>query len=163
MKKIALMIGALCFVFASCNNTVSTQEESVENPPMEKKCHHHGDKHCPQMTEEQKAECEAFRTQWNDWANLDDNAKKELITTAKARIDEREAKIKAEREAMEAKKAEMDAKWNNFDNLTLDEQKELLDFKMHCCKPCCKNKCDKKEQPCGGHEKGACPNKPAQE
>ena len=45
MKKIALMIGALCFVFASCNNTVSTQEESVENPPMEKKCQGHGDRY----------------------------------------------------------------------------------------------------------------------
>ena len=58
----------------------------------------------------------------------------ELIKKAKQSIDDREAKIKAYKDSI-------DALWNDFDNLTIEQQKSLLKHKMHgfhkggFCKP----------------------------
>ena len=142
MKKLTVLAGVLCFVFVSCCN------KAEEAPVEDKQCankeqHEHGK--C-KMTEEQKAECEAFRKQWDDWANLTEDTKKELIAKKKACIDKKNAE-------MEAKMAACKEEWATFDNLSLDEQKALIDKRMNCCKKkCCKE--DKKEcqKKCEGKE-----------
>ncbi len=149
MKKLAVLAGALCFVFVSCNNKPAEAPANEECTQKEQKQHEHGG--C-KMSEEQKAECDAFRKQWDDWANLTDDAKKELITKTKARIDQQNAE-------MEAKMAACKAEWANFDNLTLDEQKALIDKRMQCGKKCdgdkkcckdgkkdCEKKCEGKKE-----------------
>jgi hypothetical protein len=151
MRKLAVVASALCFIFVSscsnCNKNTdegtatcdSTQQQEVK-------------KECCKMTEEQKAECEAFCKQWKDWSNLTEDVKKELIAQTKARFDKQDAE-------MEAKLAVCKAEWATFDNLTLDEQKALLDKRMQCGKKChgekkccnkdkesCEKKCDAKKE-----------------
>ena len=134
MKKLTVLAGVLCFVFVSCCNKTADAPKEEQCTKEEK--HEHN---CCKMTEEQKAECEAFRKQWDDWANLTDDVKKELVAKKKACIDKKYAEMDAK---MEACKAE----WATFDNLSLDEQKALIDKRDCCKKKCCKDdkKCDKK-------------------
>ncbi|MBO4738404.1 MAG: hypothetical protein J5606_02455, partial [Bacteroidales bacterium] len=166
MKKILMFAGALCFVFASCCNNApeaeATEETQEMNCPKDKgpKC---------QMTEEEKAECEAFRQKWEDWANLDETAKKELISTAKTKIDAKRAEMKAHLAEMQAKMEEQETAWADFDNKTLDEQKAMLDEAMKCGhhgpKPCFKDgengpkPCCKEQKPCCKEDKKPCEKK----
>ncbi len=148
MKKLTLLLGALCFVFASCcNNAEQTTENGVVTEQTEKcskkecpkdKCCKKERACCPKMTEEERAEMEAFKAQWKDWENQTEEVKKELIDKAICKINAKEA-FKKE---MEAKIAEMETKWQNISSLSLEEQKEVIDWKMgkRCCK---KQKCDK--------------------
>jgi hypothetical protein len=145
MKKLTVLAGILCFVFVSCCN--KTAEAPNEDQCTKEEKH----ESCCKMTEEQKAECEAFRKQWDDWANLTDDVKKELVGKMKVRIDEKYVEMEAKLEACKAE-------WATFDNLSLDEQKALIDKKMQCGKKCCKDgkKCDKKcEKKCEGKKEGA--------
>ena len=158
-----MFAGALCFVFASCCNnapeTEATEETQEMNCPKEKgpKCH---------MSEEEKAECEAFKQKWEDWANLDETAKKELISTAKTKFDAKRAEMKAHLAEMQAKMEEQETAWADFDNKTLDEQKAMLDEAMKCGKhgpkPCCKDgergpkPCCKEQKPCCKEDKPCC-------
>jgi hypothetical protein len=119
-------------------------EEKQEQPKHE----------CCKMSEEQKAECEAFCKQWKDWTNLTDDVKKDLIAKTKERFDKQDAE-------RDAKIAECKAEWANFDKLTLDEQKALIDKRMQCEKKCCKTdkKCCKEgkkegEQKCDAKKEG---------
>jgi hypothetical protein len=141
MKKLAVLAGVLCFVFVSCCNKTEAPKEEGQCTKEEK--HEEG---CCKMTEEQKAECEAFRKQWDNWANLTDDAKKELVAKGKSCIDEKFAKMEAKIEACKAD-------WLAFDNLDIEEQKALIDKKMQCGKKHCKNskkqcekKCEKKSE-----------------
>ena len=62
--------------------------------------------------------------------------------------DEQKAEFEAKKAEMEAKCAEMKAAWENFDNLNLDEQKDLIMGRLEGCgepKPCCKGE----GKPCG--------------
>ena len=153
MKKLAMLISVCCFVFVSCNNQpAQAPEESTEH-----KCEGHK-KCCKELTEEQKADMEA----WKNWDSQTTEKKEELVAKRKECIDNRMAKKqekcdaekKEECPAKAAKCAEMKAQFENWDNLTLDEKKALLD-EMPCCgkKQCCKggNKkgCEKK---CEGKE-----------
>jgi hypothetical protein len=133
MKKLTVLAGVLCFVFVSCCNKTADAPEEKQCTKEEK--HEHGS--C-KMTEEQKAECEAFRKQWNDWENLTDDVKKDLVGKMKVRIDEKHA-------AMEAKMKACKAKWATFDNLSIDEQKALIDKQMACGKEKCCKKDDEKQ------------------
>jgi hypothetical protein len=138
MKKLAVLISVCCFVFASCNNKPAPEQvDEVAPETCEAK------KECCQMTEEQKADMAA----WKDWDNQTIEKKEELVAKCKACIDKKMAEKKeqcdAEKtEACPEKKAkceEMKAKFDNWDNLTLDEKKALLD-EMSCCKKkCCKD------------------------
>jgi hypothetical protein len=140
MKKLAVLAGVLCFIFVSCcNKTTDTPKEEC----VKEEKHEHG---CCKMTEEQKAECEAFRKQWDDWANLTDDVKKELVAEGKSRIDKKFAKMEAKIEACKAD-------WATFDDLGLEDQKAFIDKKMQCGKQHCKNskkqcekKCEKKSE-----------------
>ena len=137
MKRLTVLAGVLCFVFVSCCNKTA-------DVPEENQCTKDEKHECCKMTEEQKAECEAFRKQWDDWANLTDDVKKELVGKMKVRIDEKYAK-------MEAEFAACKAEWATFENLSLDEQKALIDKRMCCKKSCCKKSCDKTcEKKCEG-------------
>ncbi|MDD4848692.1 MAG: hypothetical protein PHR53_08020, partial [Bacteroidales bacterium] len=143
----------------------------------EKKC-------CHEMTPEEKA----FQADWENWATQTEEKKAELVATAKQKLDEKRAaceakkaalteeekaecakkeaemteECKAKKAEMEAKKAELDAKLANWANLTVEEQKVLIDeVKANCkCHGKCQkgegeHKCQKAEE--GGHE--GCPNK----
>ena len=165
MKKLLIFASALCFVFASCsNNTTETNTPAEPEEMQEMNCPKDKGPKC-QMTEEEKAECEAFRQKWNDWANLDDAAKKELITTAKAKVDERRTEMKNQLAEAQAQMEAQETAWADFDNKTLDEQKEMLDNAMKCDKhhgpkPCCK---DEKKPCCKDGEKPCCKKGPKPE
>jgi len=141
MKKLTVLAGVLCFVFVSCCN--KTAEAPIEEQCTKEGKHEHSG--C-KMTEEQKEFCK----QWDDWANLTDDVKKELVAKKKACIDKKLAKKEAKLEACKAE-------WATFDNLSLEEQKALIDKKMACSKKqkCCKKQdkkhCEKKcEKKCEG-------------
>ena len=150
MKKFMFVAIAGLFVFASCGNKakeVTTETEEVTQ--VDTKC-------CKELTEEQKADCAA----WKDWDNQTPERKQELVNKKKECIDkcmaEKEAKCAESKEACtktdeeKAKCAEFKAKWDAFATLTVDEQKALID-EIKCCKEskkCCKeegeNACEKK-------------------
>jgi len=106
-----LLVGAACFLLASC---CSNEEKCPATP--EKEGQH---KCCKEMTEEQKQAC----ADWNNWANIDDARKEALLKDKKDGYD----KCQAERAEREAQKAAIDAKMANWDKFTLDEKKALID------------------------------------
>jgi len=67
-----------------------------------------------------------MKAKWEKWMKFDSLSKEEqiaILKEKKAEIDKREAEIAA-------KKAEMEQRWANFDNLSIEEQKQLIDMKM---------------------------------
>lgn len=143
MKRLSLLAGVLCLVFVACCS--KTETEPKQDEVTEKQaCNKEESPCCKNMTEEQKAECKEFCEKWKDFDNQTEEVQKDLVLKAKAKIDEQEAE-------MAAKKAEFDAKWVNFNNLPVGEQKALIEMKMHCKKGnCCKGdgegkKCQKSE------------------
>jgi len=148
MKKLAVLVSALCFVFVGCNcNAPATEPTETEDST---KCE--GKQEC-QLTEEQKAEIAA----WEDWANQTPEKKAELVANRKACIDKKMAekaeKCDATEEQCPEKKAkceEMKAKLANWDKLDVEAKKALLDEMKPCCKDkkCCKEgekkECEKK-------------------
>jgi hypothetical protein len=156
MKKIALILSTMCFVFmVSCCGGGEQQDgqccdkDKKECCDKDKKCPCQEGKcdkeNCPCtkggccMTEEQKAECQAFKEKWEKFDTLTPAEQAELIAKKKECFDKK-------RESMKAKIAECDAKWAEYDKLTTPaEQKAFLD-QMSCCKkkPCDGDKkCDK--------------------
>jgi hypothetical protein len=160
MKKLLALLVASFVLFSCCNNA---KKDECKNK-----------KECCEMTEEQKADLAA----WNDWDNQTDEKKAELVEKYKNCIDQKAKCCKKDGEKKECckkdgekkecckkelteeqKKAceEFKAKWENWDNLTINEKKALLDQKMECCKAkkeCCKAKkeCCKKD----GEKKECC-------
>lgn len=156
-----LMAAACCLTFTACNNN-KPAEQPAEGTEMqsEEPC-------CKEMTEEQKAQMEACKKaaeDWENWENISEDRKNELLNDRKAKYDEMQEMKKAQEE----KKAAFEAAMNNWDNLTIDERKAAFD-NMGCCggckkgegKGCCKGDkqgCQKGE----GHgckKEGGCPNK----
>jgi hypothetical protein len=128
MKKLfILMAAACCLTFTACNNKPAEQPAECTETQSEEPC-------CKEMTEEQKAEMEACKKaaeDWQNWENLTDERKAELLNDRKAKYDERQAAKKAQEE----KKAAFEAAMNNWDNLTIDERKAAFD-NMGCCGGC---------------------------
>jgi hypothetical protein len=144
MKKLMILLAVSCLIFVSCG----TKTQSVV-----------------EQTEETTCPYQAALEQWENWENLDAEAQVALVGELKAFFDECcKAKCEEKCEAKEgeevcpekaAKCAEFKAKWEAFETLTLEEQKELLDVaiahKAKCCEGkkeggCCKDKeetCDK--------------------
>jgi len=137
MKKLMLLAGALCFIFASCCNEPKEQAAPAEGEGCQKE-----NPEC-QMPEEVKQAI----ADWENWDNLEPARQEELLAKKKECYD----KCKAEREEKAAKMAEIDAKMANWDNMTIAEKKAVFD-EMPCCpkKPCCGKKpcCDKKPEGC---------------
>lgn len=158
MKKIYLVIvGAVCVLLmaASCCNCCNNDEKKCcfkndcKGPKME--CN--SDRSCPAMpcpnlTEEQRKALDEIVEKWEKFDELSESEQKELIMMRKAFVDQREAEIKAKKEAFEAA-------WANFDNLSIKEQKALLEAKCCCPKRGCPQQGPRPEAPRGG----TCPNK----
>ena len=164
MKKLFILMSAVCcLMFTACNNN-KPAEQPAENTEMQAEDH----PCCKEMTEEQKAEMEACKKageDWQNWENLTDERKAELLDMRKAKYDEMQAMKKAQEE----KKAKFEAAMLNWDKLSLDDRKAAFD-EMACCGGCQKGEgpgCHKGEGPgCHkgeGHEchkeGGKCPNK----
>ncbi len=153
MKKLFLSLGVACLFMAACNNTPK-QPEQTQEPVQE------------ETTEvvEEKHECpmENLKAEFANWDNLTDEAKAELNKKAAevfAEMDAKMAEMKAageevckeiaemteeQKKECEAKCAEMKAAWDNFANMSVDEQKDLIMKRLgSCCnedKSCCKHK-----------------------
>ena len=160
MKKLFLTLGLASLMMVACNNTPKEPEQTIEPAP---------------ETEvvEEKHECpmEALKNEFAKWDEMTDEAKAELNQKAVALFDEMDAKMEEMKAAgeevckemaemteeakkeCEAKCAEMKAAWENFGNLNVDEQKDLIMKRLEGCggeKKCCKG------------EEGKCEEKPAE-
>jgi len=149
MKKLMILLAVACLVCVSCG----PRTEKATEPAQES---------CCSLTPEQVAMFE----NWELWAELEEG-QQELVCEMKAFLDECIAQYKEKKEKCEpkegeevkevcpekaAKCAEFKAKWEAFETLTLEEQKELLDQKLACIKAkCCKEKgegCKKEGEGC---------------
>jgi len=132
MKKLWMIVIVAVFFFASCGNKAKDVTLGTDEQATETKC-------CKQLTEEQKADLAA----WEDWDNQTIEKKQELVVKMKECIDNKMAK-KAEKCAGEKemcpekaeKCAAFKAKWEDWDNLDLEEQKVLVDEFKAVAKKC---------------------------
>lgn len=152
MKKLFIMMAAACcLMFTACNNN-KPAEQPAENTEMQAEDH----PCCKEMTEEQKAEMEACKKaheDWQNWENLSEDRKVELLNDRKAKYDEMQAMKKAQEE----KKAAFEAAMNNWDKLTTEEKKAAFDAAACCggCKGGDKPGCHGDKGGCHG-DKGGC-------
>ena len=163
MKKLVLTLGLACLFMVACNNTTKPAEQAAE-PVQEEKTEVVEEKHdCPMH---------ALKEEYAKWDEMTDEAKAELNQKAATVFGEMDAKMEAKKAEMEAageqickemaemteeqkaeceakkaeceaKLAEMKAKWENFANMTVDEQKDLIMERLGGCeggeKGCCKH------------------------
>jgi hypothetical protein len=135
-----ILLAVSCLFFVSCTPKPAPVVEAEETV-------------CPMM---------AMLEKWDTFADLDEEGQVALIAEAKALFDakyeenkECEAEECAEKcPEKEAECAAFKAKWEDFANLPMEEQKALLDQAFECVKKCCKDKeegegcCKDKEETC---------------
>lgn len=164
MKKLFLTLGLASLFMVACNNTPKQPEQPAAEPVQEQKV---------EVVEQPKAECpmDALKAEYANWDQLTDEAKADLNKKAAGLFAEMQAKkaemmaagegcAKEMAEMTEEAKAEcqkkceeMKAAWDNFGNLTVDEQKDFIMKQLECCggeKKCCKG------------EEGKCEGQPAE-
>lgn len=146
MKKLMIVAIAGLFFFASCGN--KAKETAVVEPVQQEECQNADKPCCKEMTEEQKADMEA----WKNWDNQTAEKKQELLNKRKENIDKAMAEMNAQGE-VPVEFTEFQTKWNNWGNLSVDEQKTLVEeFKGNCASKCGKDKACCKE----GENKEGC-------
>ena len=139
MKKLMILLAVSCLFIVSCNQPAPPAAEVAEET-------------CCTLTPEQQ---EMFDN-WEMWADLTEEQQLVLVDDMKTFMDECKAKCAekcAEKEGEEVcpkkaeKCAEMKAKWEAFETLSLDEKKALID-EIFAAKKCCeeKEKCCKHEE-----------------
>ena len=155
MKKLFLTLGLASLFMVACNNTPKEPEQTVETP-QEVKTEVVEEKHeCPMA---------ALKAEYANWENMTDEAKAELNQKACAVFADMDAKMEEMKAAgegacekmaemteeakaeCEKKCAEMKAAWENFANMTVDEQKDLIMSRLQGCnggeKECCKKEAE---------------------
>ena len=154
MKKLVLTLGLACLFVVACNNT-PTQPEQPAEPVQEE---------VVEVVEE-KQECpmHALKDEYAKWDEMTDEAKAELNKKAATMFNEMDAKMEEMKAAgeevckemaemteeqkaeCEKKCAEMKEAWANFENRTLDEQRDLIMKRLGGCegeKGCCKHEAE---------------------
>ena len=156
MKKLVLTLGLASLFMVACNNTPK-QEEAVAEPVQET---------IEVVEEEHNCPMHALKEEFAKWDEMTDEAKAELNKKAADVFAAMDAEMEAKKAEMEAageevckemaemteeqkaecekKCAEMKAAWENFANMTVDEQKDLIMKRLEGCnhdgeKPCCKH------------------------
>ena len=152
MKNLVLTLGLASLFMVACNNTPKQPEQTAEPVQEEQTAVVEEEHNCPMH---------ALKEEFAKWDEMTDEAKAEIVAKAKSMIDEMDAKVEEMKAAgeevckemaemtdeqkaeCEKKCAEMKAAWDNFDNLTIDEQKDLILKRMGGCegegKGCCKH------------------------
>ena len=157
MKKLVLTLGLASLFMVACNNTPKQPEQPAE-PVQEEKTEVVEEKHdCPmhalkdefakwdEMTDEAKAELNKKAADVFAAMDAEMEAKKAEMEAAGEQVCKEMAEMTEEQKAeCEKKCAEMNPAWENFANLTLDEQKDLIMKRLEGCnhdgdKPCCKH------------------------
>ena len=152
MKKLFFTLGLACLFLVACNNTPKQQEQPAEQPAETTEV----------VEEEHNCPMHDLKAAYADWDNMTDEQKADLNAKAVAIFAEMDAKMEEMKAAgeqvckdmpemteeqkaeCEAKCAEMKAKWDNFANMTIDEQKDLVMERLNGCnhdgeKSCCKH------------------------
>ena len=154
MKKLVLTLGLACLFMVACNNTPKQPEQPAE-PVQEEVVEVVEEKHeCPMH---------ALKDEYAKWDEMTDEAKAELNKKAATMFNEMDAKMEEMKAAgeevckemaemteeqkaeCEKKCAEMKEAWANFENMTLDEQRDLIMKRLGGCegeKGCCKHEAE---------------------
>jgi hypothetical protein len=109
MKKTLIAVAVSLFLLSACNQQGSKTAPMTSQDSLQVKI------------EEQSKQ---VREDWNNWDNLTDERKKELLDMQKKSYDQ----AKAMKEAREARKAKFEAAMDNWDNLTIEEKKAAFDL-----------------------------------
>jgi len=167
MKKLVLTLGLACLFMVACDNTPKQPEQTAE-PAQEVKTEVVEEKHdCPmhalkdeyakwdEMTDEAKAELNKKASEIFTKMDAEMEAKKAEMEAAGEKVCKEMAEMTEEQKAeCEKKCAEMKAKWENFANMTVDEQKDLIMERMSGCKEDHKDCCKGEKEGCNGNHEG---------
>lgn len=163
MKKLTLMMCAIAAIItcAACGGQAAQQQDERPCPPPPHEEQHQG---CP-LSDEERAAIDEMMAQWTKFDSLAVEEQTALNAQRKALVEKRIAKCEEHRAAeaarlaeLETKCAEIKAKFEKIDELSLAEQKALLE---EIDKPCCHKgdpKCCKggDKKPCCHGEKPCC-------
>ena len=178
MKKVifALSLGLAVLLGSCCNsNSKGEQKCTKQETKCEQKCDGKHEHNCDGKHEhncsghnhascEMKPEMKTIMEKLDKWAELNDEDKKAVIAEFKACMKQcKEEKASAcesqksecdkNKEACNDKKSECKSACENFDNLSLDEQKAMIEKMLQHCK--------EKHSACEGKNLSACrENKP---
>ena len=159
MKKLFLTLGLASLFLVACNNTPKEQPVQSAEPAQVQEIKTNA------VAEKKECPMEALKAEYANWDNMTDEAKAELNKKAASLFAEMQAKkaeceadskncCKEGKEECEKKMAEMTeeqkkeceakqmkAAWENFANLSVDEQKDFIMKQLENCggeKNCCK-------------------------